>query len=274
MDEAEAQALRASIVEDVADLLRADFEAEAWGRVLVEVVRRPDGPPMVAGVDVEEVLDEACVDRVFGGEAAHSAMPVLARAVEALCALDGAELDDVRGGTFVRRKDAGFAWLAGLVHAPSRRFDAERDALTAKLVAKNDALRARFGFPSHGRLTVDLGEGRLAFRGHEPSPGLRARATLVGSFVPTTRTWGWGGSNPHLPDEVRRASAALVDLAPDRDFWELSTPAFATDPPTAWALSALICDRAAGDGVLCRSEGDGLVFVLLREVHEEAGSSS
>jgi hypothetical protein len=265
MDADESRALRREILEDVGALLRDELAAEAWGRVLVEVVRAPDGGPMVAGIDVEEVLgDESRVDDVFGGERARAVVPVLAKAVEALCALDGVELEEVRGGTFVRRPDDSFAWLAALVHAPSVRFDRERDALLAELRAKNDALDARFGFPARGRVAIDLIAGAIAFT---PAAGasMRGRATLVGSYAPATRTWGWGGSNPHAPDAVRRASSRLVDDVADRDMWELSTPVFATDEVTAWALAALVCDRASGDGVYCSPDDEGLVFVLLRD---------
>jgi hypothetical protein len=95
-----------------------------------------------------------------------------------------------------------------------------------------------------------------------------ARATLIGTFAPASRTWGWGASNPHVPEMVRRASARLVDEVLDRDMWELSTPVFATDESTAWALAAFVCDRAGGDGVLCSPEGEGRVFILLRDAAE------
>ncbi len=270
MEDVDAKALRREILDDVSAILREQLAAETWGRSLVEVVRAPDGQPIVSGIDVEEIVgDEWSVDEVFGGEAARAALPVLAKAVEALCALDGVELEDVGGGTFVRLADAGlgwrFGWLPGLVHAPSPRFDRERDALLAKLRAKNDSLAARFGFPTGGRLEIDLGGETIAFARAE-RPELRARATLVGTFAPPSRAWGWGGSNPHVPDAVRRTSAALVDEILDRDMWELSTPVFAVDEPTAWTLAALVCDRAGGDGVFCGPEHDGLVFALLRDV--------
>jgi hypothetical protein len=67
---------------------------------------------------------------------------------------------------------------------------------------------------------------------------------------------------------MRRSSSALVDALLDRDVWEISTPAFATDEGTAWTLAAFICDRAPGDGVVGMPEGGGLVFVLLRDLRE------
>ena len=80
------------------------------------------------------------------------------------------------------------------------------------------------------------------------------------------RARGWGSPNPHAPDGVTGASAALVDAVPDRDVWELSTPVFATDEATSWAIAAFVCDRMGGDAVLCAPESEGLVFVLLRDV--------
>ncbi len=266
MDDAEKNAVRREILDEVGSILHEELAADAWGRVLVEVVRGPDGTPLAAGIDVEEVFgDDARVDAVFGGDSARAVVPVLAKAAEALCALDGVELEDVRGGTFVRVDDRRFAWLAGLVHAPSRRLDGERDGLLRALRAKNDALYEGFGFPAQGKVDIDLRREELAFA-RTGGTAMRARASLLGTFAPASRTWGWGGTNPHVPDAVARLSASVVDAILDRDLWELSTPAFATDEPTAWALAAFICDRTEGHGVYCASEGDGLVFVLLRDV--------
>jgi hypothetical protein len=64
---------------------------------------------------------------------------------------------------------------------------------------------------------------------------------------------------------VRAASRRLVDDIVDRSMWELSTPVFCTDEATAWALAALVCDRAGGDGVFCGAEDGGRVFVLVQE---------
>jgi hypothetical protein len=253
--------MRRGILDDVGAILRDELAADLWGRVLVEVVRGSDGEPAVAGIDVEEVGDEARVDDVFGGHEARALLPMLAKAVEALCALDELDPGEVRGGTFVRLEDDRFGWLPGLVHAPSVRLDRERDALVAKLHQKNEAIARRFGSPSH----VDIAREAIVYSS-SGFPEVRGRATLIGTFAPDCRIWGWGGSNPHVPDAVRRASAALVDGIEERDVWEISTPAFATDEPTAWALAAFVCDRTQADGVFCGPERGGRVFVLLRNL--------
>jgi hypothetical protein len=274
MDEAEARATRRAILDDVGALLREHLAADAWGRLLVEMTSGPEGQPIVAGIDVEEIVgDEARVDAVFGGDAVRAMLPVLAKAVEALCALDGVELDEVSGGTFIRREGDAFVWLPGLVRAPSVALDRERDALVGALRAKNEALRERYGFPEGGSLDLDVARGTLSFSGGGGRPGLWARATLIGTFAPPSRTWGWGGTNPHAPEGVRVASRRLVDEIVDRSMWELSTPVFCTDEATAWALAALVCDRARGDGVLCGAEGGGRVFVLLQELQETETSA-
>jgi hypothetical protein len=265
MDSAEASRMRREILADVGALLREHLAADEWGRVLVEVERRADGEPSVSNIDVEEIVgDEARVDAVFGGDGMRPLLPVLAKAAEALCGLDGLALEDVGGGTFVRLVE-GFAWLPALVHTPSAGFDRARDATVAGLKARNDSLAARFGVTRDTRHEADLRGGTITFA-PPGRPPVHARATLVGTFAPATRTWGWGGSNPHLPEPVRRASAELADAIPQRDMWELSTPVFATDESTAWALAALVCDGLGGDGVFCGPEDDGLVFLLLRDV--------
>jgi hypothetical protein len=166
-----------------------------------------------------------------------------------------------------------FGWLPGLVRAPSERLDGERDELVAKLRASNDAFHERFGRPPHDRLGVDLASERLAWSVAGKTP-LAARATLIGTFAPRARTWGWGGTNPHAPESVRRASSLLVDAIADRDAWELSTPVFATDELTAWAIAAFVWDRAKGDAVVCVPDSEGLVFLLVRESAGSSGSES
>jgi hypothetical protein len=273
MDETEARAMRREILADIGPILRDELAAAEWGRVLIEVVRGPDGAPVVAGMDVEELFgDEARVDEAFGGERVRGVLPVLAKAVEALCALDELDLEDVRGGTFVRMPGERFGWLPALVRAPSVRLDGERDDLVERLRAKNDAFHERFGRPPDDRLGVDLASQAIAWSVEGKAP-LGARATLIGTFAPRARTWGWGGTNPHAPEGVRRASAQLVDSIEERDVWELSTPVFATDELTAWAIAAFVCDRMKGDAVVCVPDREGLVFLLLRDVAERAAAS-
>jgi hypothetical protein len=221
----------------------------------------------VAGVDVEEIVgDEARVDAAVGSPSMREVLPILAKASEALCGLEGVNLEDVRGGTFVRRREGGFVWLPSLVHTPSGAFDAQRDSTVAALRAKNESLGLAYGQPSAGKVEADLARGVATIEA-AGRPPLRARATLIGTFVPAARTWGWGASNPHLPRDVRAASAAIVDGIPDYGtMWELSTPVFPTDEETAWAIAALVCNRAGGAGVCCGHEPEGSVFLLLREV--------
>jgi hypothetical protein len=230
----------------------------------VEVVRAPDGEPVVAGIDVEEIVgDEARVDEAFGGESARAVVPMLAKATEALCALEDVDLDDVRGGTFIHRPDSdAFAWLPGLVRAPSPALDEDRDALLAALRVKNDALRARFA--SDG-IELDVTARTLRWS-HAGRVTATAQATLVGTFARAPRTWAWAWSHPGLAEETKRDSAALTDAIETRGIWEISTPVFATDEPTAWAMAALVCDRAKGEGIQRLAQEDGALFVLVRDV--------
>jgi hypothetical protein len=264
MDRIETQRLRLEILGDLAPLLRDEFAAEAWGRALVEVLRTTSGEIIVAGIDVEEIVgDETRVDSVFGSAAAKALLPALAKATEALCALDGVEIEDVRGGTFVRL-DQGFGWLPGLVRAPSHRLDRERDALVARLREKNEALRARF---AADRVELDVEALRLRWLSCEKEVGV-ACATAIGTFARAPRTWAWAWDNPSLTEPVRRACSALTDALEERDLWEISTPAFATDEATAWALAAYLCDRTNAEGVKAIARDGGALFVLLRDVRD------
>ncbi len=266
MSEAERARLRAEILEDVGALFAEQYAAEAWGRVLVEVAAEGEGEPRVAGIEVEDIVgDEALVDAAFAPERAGPLLAVLARATEALCALDDVELARVRGGTFVRQRGGGLAWLPGLVHLPSAAFERTWDDAARRLRARQHALEERFGLGAFERVELDLARERIAFSGPGRA-GVAGRATLIGSTSRASRTWAWGGGNPNLPAAVRAASAALVDGIADRDMWELSTPLFPLDEATAWILAGLVCDHAGGDGVYRADDGDGRVFVLLREL--------
>ena len=203
----------------------------------------------MAGIDVEDIVgDEARVDAAFAEDAARAVLPVLAKATEALCGLEGVELEDVRGGTFIRQRASGFAWLPGLVRVPSPAFKAERDASPAALKAKHAAVEQQFGLAAQDRYDVDLAGRSIVFsRGGEPR--VLARATLIATFSRVARSWAWGGYNKNLPEPARAASAALADEIPDRDMWEVSTPVFPADEGTAWVLAALVCDRCDGETV-------------------------
>lgn len=267
MDDAEKVRMRREILDEVGPLLREQLAADEWGRVLVEVVRRGE-EPVVAGIDVEDIVgDEARVDRVFGDEGMGAVLPVLAKATEALCELEALDLDDVRGGTFLRQREGGFVWLPGLVHMPSATLDAEWDALSAKLEAKNAALEARFHFADHDRYDIDLEQQTLVFS-KDGRPRVVARAVLIATFADASRVWAWAGYNKNLPAPVREAAAALADSIPERDIWEVSTPLFPADAGTAWVLGALVCNRAGGDGVFRSPTEGGRAYLLLREVRD------
>jgi hypothetical protein len=269
MDAAEARRLRREILDDVGALLDEQLAGGEWGRLLVEVVRGPDGEPIVAAIDVEEIVgDEARVDAAFGGESVRALLPMLAKSSEALCGLEGVDLEDVRGGTFIRRREGGYAWLPGRVRTPSGPFDAHRDEVVSRAREKNERLGIEFGSPVRGHLDADLVRGEAVIETRDGSR-LRAHATLLGTFAPATRTWGWGSSNPHLPELVRRASAAVVDGILDRSMWELSTPVFETDESTAWAIASLVCERAGGDAICCGPDPGGSVFLLLTDPRRE-----
>ncbi|MDP9036289.1 MAG: hypothetical protein M3O50_15920 [Myxococcota bacterium] len=264
MDASETARMRREIVQDVGGLLRDELAAELWGRLLVEVVRGPNGAPVVAGIDVEEIVgDESRVDALFGGETARALLPTLAKATEALCALDGVVLEDVRGGTFVHLAP-DFAWLPGLVRAPSVLLDRERDALVARVRAKNEIIQTRF---RADRVELDVEDLSLRWLRGGRHVGTAA-ATLLGTFASGPRTWAWAWSNSSVPEHARRSSAALTDGLEERDLWEIATPAFATDEPTAWALAALICERTKAEGVQRIARDDGALFVLLRDLRD------
>jgi hypothetical protein len=267
MDAAEKSSMRREILDEISTLLREQLASDEWGRVLVEVVRQ--GPePIVAGIEVEDIVgDEARVDAAFAEDAVRPLLPVLAKATEALCELDGLDLEVVGGGTFVRQRTGGFAWFPGLVHVPSSAFEAVWDELKEEIDARNADLQEQFGLGEHERYEVDLEKETIVFSTGR-TPRVVARATLLGTYSHDARTWAWGGYNKNVSERVRAASAALTDAILERDMWELSTPVFPTDEATAWVLSALVCEHAGGQGIYRTPTEGGRVYLLLRDVRQ------
>jgi hypothetical protein len=270
VDDAEKRRLRREVLDDVGGLLFEHLAAQEWGRVLVEIAPGPDGQPVVAEMEVEDVVgDEARIDAAFAHEpTVRPLLPVLAKAIEALCGLEDVDLERVSGATFLRQPGGAFEWLPGLVHMPSAALERVWDEATASLKASQAALEDRFGLGTFDGYELDLDRESIAFRA-PGRPTVTGRATLIGSFSSGSRSWAWGSHNQNLPPHVRAASAALVDGILDRDMAELSTPIFGTDEATAWVLCAVVCREARAQGVYrCRS-GESSVFVLLRDLRTE-----
>src|SRR5579872_1814084 len=141
MEGDERARLRREILDDVGSLLAEGHAASEWGRVLVEVGQGDDGEPRVENIEVDDIVgDQALIDQAFAPERVGQLLPVLAKATQALCALEDVELERVRGGTFIRRRTGGFAWLPGLVHVPSPAFEQVWDVVDQALRARQGAL--------------------------------------------------------------------------------------------------------------------------------------
>jgi hypothetical protein len=270
VDAAEIKRLRREVLDEIGSIFFDHLAATEWGRVLVEMQAGDDGAPIVAGMEVEDVVgDGDRVDRVFADEAVvRPILPVLAKAVEALCGLDEIDLERVNGATFVRQPGGRFEWLPGLVHVPSAALERVWDEATGALKARQAALEDRFGLGTFAGYELDLDRGRISFGRAPGSAAVEGRATLIGSFSRASRSWAWGGHNPNLPEHVRTASAAVVDGLLERDMWELSTPIFACDEATAWAICAYVCGESSAEGVYCCVNGESAVFVLMRELRK------
>ncbi len=264
MDARERDRQRQEILGELTLLLREHLALAAWGRLLVFVERRPDGSLRVSDLQVEEILDDAAVERAFDGEGARASLPALASAVEALTLLDELDVDELGGGTFVRGDDAAF-WIAGCVRTPSKAFDDRRDGALARVREKNASLLERFEIGGAALIDADMlaGTARALVGG---VPRASAAQLVIGSFSRRRRSWVWGAHNPTLVDEARRRAAVELDALRDRSMWEVSTQGFVTDEPTAWALAALLADERGLDGIARVDTKEGFVLLGLRGV--------
>lgn len=247
-----------AILTDLQALLRAHFALEHWGRIVVELASTERGS-VVADIQVEDLYgDEAAVERAFNSAEARQLAPALARAIDALLMMQDLELDAVKGGTFLRTEDEELVFLPGLVGAPSRAFEAQRDAVSAWQRQFSDAQRAELGPRWEAEIVSDNESGIAAVR-RDGAILRRGSHIILGSFSRPHRSWVWGATNPTLPAAARKASQALLDAMTDRSAWEVSTPGFATDEPTALLLAAWIAKNAGLLGVSKIETAEGFV---------------
>lgn len=263
-EQAEPAQERAAILADIFELLRDHFALAAWGRVLIEVARHPDGDLRVADVQVEEILgDEGVIERTFGSPAAAQLASVLGKAVEALAALEGVDVEAVHGGTFVRADEGDVPvrvdFMPGLVSAPSPAFAAERAELVAALRARSAELAERFGVGAGAAVLADLERGSVEIQ-RGGAAVARGSHALLGSFSRPHRSWVWAASNPTVPAHARRRCREALDAMPARSAWEISTPGFASDEATAWALAGWVARQQGWDAVRVEVEDGFLVL--------------
>lgn len=250
-----------SILAEVKGLLEQVFAWGSWGRMLV-AVRAARGSWAVEDILVEEVTgDDAELDAAFTSPDARACLPALAKAVEALLLLEGASPERLGGGTFVRTREDGVAFLAGLVRAPSRALDGRRDRVLAELRGMNRVLKERYGVGGGADLDTDMVTGAVSVR-RGGSLVATGEQVVIGSFSVADRSWVWGAHNPTLEVAARGRCAALLDAIADRSAWELTTAGFVTDEATAWALAAFVACEHRLDGVVRLPAGDE-GFVLL-----------
>ncbi|MFO0612003.1 MAG: hypothetical protein U0414_05425 [Polyangiaceae bacterium] len=269
----------ADILVEVEALLRSAFALESWGRLLVFM--RPAAKTrtfsaaasdafVVEDLQVEEILDEDTVDRVFNGAEIREGLAALATATATLSLLADVDIAEVGGGTFVRVVGEGnrterVAFLPGTVRTPSRAFDLARDAAIVEMEGRSAALASELGVPNLAHLAFDAHASTYAAPSKDAPapPSARGSAVVLGSYSTGRRSWVWAGTNPTLPPAARKRATALLDAFGDRTLWEISTPAFFTDERTAWALACVVAKDRGAIGLARVDTPDGFVVFCL-----------
>lgn len=278
----------ADILVEVEALLRSAFALDAWGRLLVFM--RPAAATrtfsasasdafIVEDLQVEEILDEAEVDRVFNGREIREGLAALATATATLSLLADVDIAEVGGGTFVRVLGEGnqterVAFLPGTVRTPSRSFDLVRDDAVRAIEERSAALADKLGVEGLSHLAFDAHASTWAAPAGGPAGDAaeaRGVAIVIGSFSKDRRSWVWAGTNPTLPPGARGRAKEVLDAFGDRSLWEISTPAFFTDERTAWALACVVANDRGAIGLARIDTPDGfVVFVLQPAVRRDA----
>jgi hypothetical protein len=268
---------KAALLAEIGEMLERYFAFDEYGRLAVEVAKDSDGNVLVRDVVVDQLVgSEAAVEKALSSSEMKAFVPVLARAVDTLCLLEGADLALVGGGTFVHasRPDGtpGAAFLPGLIRAPSPSFEQRADEALSAMRARAAELEVTLRLTSNAAAESDMVEGTVGFS-VAGTPIARAKQVVIGSFSRPHRSWVWGGDNPSLAPEARRRSKALLDSVPDRAPWEVSTPGFATDEPTAWALAAWVAHLGKLTTIFRVPAGaDGFVVLGLSDVEGASGA--
>ena len=256
----EAQAL----LDALAPLLHEQLAASEWGRLLVMLAPGDDGW-RVRDLQIEDVEgDEALIEAALRSTGLGPLFGVLASACEALCGLEGVELAELEGGTFLRRPDGALNFLPGLVRTPSDGFLVLCDERFETAMEQQRTMSELQGVGD--RYELDLGDGEMTFFDPQGQPTARAQVTLLGSFSDRSRTWAWAWSNASLPEPMQRRARDLCDRFARRDLWELTTAQFATDLVTAWALTAVFVVEHGAAGLYRVPQPPHHVFVLLDRV--------
>jgi hypothetical protein len=265
VDATEKRASRDGILDELGGLFRAAYAWGTWGRLLVHVSIGEGGRPEVIDVAVEDIVgDERRLQAAFEGPEVRASLPAVGRAVEALLALEGLEIESMGGGTFLHTADARLAFLPGLVRCPSAAFEGARDAADERVRQRSEELGSRFGLGVDAQLAGSGGAALRVRRGAAEVAGVEG--VILGTFSRQARSFVWAAANPSLSEAARKATSALLDAMPDRSAWEVSTFGFTTDEPTAWSLCAWVCDVARGEGLVRMETDEGPVFVLIRAV--------
>lgn len=268
---------KAELLTEIGEMLERYFAFEQYGRLAVEVGKDEHGNVLVKDVVVDQLVgDESLVEAALSSSETRAFVPALARAVDTLCLLENAQLELVGGGTFVHAPTPDgrvqIAFLPGLVRAPSPSFEQRCDEAIAAMRARAAELEVTMRLTPSAAAESDMVEGSVVFS-VAGAPIARAKQIVIGSFSRPHRSWVWGGDNPSLAPEARRRSKALLDTIPDRAPWEVSTPGFATDEPTAWALAAWAAHLGGLETIFRVPAGaDGFVVLGLSGV-ERAGSA-
>lgn len=267
MNDDERAVARREILEQVGPLFHSVLEANEWGRLLVHVDHDENGEVRVTSIDVEDIVgDEKKVEEIFNGPKIRVMLPMLAKTVDALSALDGVDLAETEGGTFLRNAAGAFHFLPGLLRVPSMTFETLREERGEAWTARQEKLGGDEGIGWASQYEIDISRGAMTFT--DETREQPAEITLIGTFSNVSRCFLWGWGDPNLEVGPRESARELVDAVPQRDMWELTTRQFATDEPTAWHLALMIADNAKGEGVYRIPQEDGMVYLLVRKLGE------
>ena len=257
-----------ALLDELLPMLREQLAADEWGRLLLLLEPGEEGW-RVRDLQIEDVEgDEARIEAALRSTGLGPLFGVLLEACEVLCGLEGVELADVEGGTFVRRPGGRLGFLPGIVRTPSDGFLVLCDERLEPTMERQRALSDQGGVTD--RYEVDLGAGEMTFLDEAGRPTARARVSLLGSFSDKTRTWAWAWANPSLPDLIQERARDLCDRFSRRDLWELTTAQFATDLGSCWALASLFVVEHGAAGIYRVPQAPHHVFVLLDRL-ERAG---
>ncbi len=148
--------------------------------------------------------------------------------------------------------------------------DAEFEALIAEseaYLSRNMMIHQQtWQFGSETGMKFNPQTGLLTFT-FEGGREVRCPTQAVGTVDTRAGLWAWAWANPSIPEDLRRAVAAVQAHGECHGFDRLTRPEWPATAEEAWQMTAVAAKLCEHPGAYALSTGPLLMFLMFRAVH-------